>query len=69
MVEYIHITIRNLLLSLFLENIKDFNLEKHLIKDMNIYNKTKNWIIKITPNEIYNSINPDLFEIIKKNIL
>ena len=69
MVEYIHITIRNILLSLFLENIKDFYLEKHLIKAMNIYNKTKHGIIKITPNEIYNSTNPDLFEIIKKKIL
>ena len=37
-VERIHITIRNSLLSMFLENINEFNLENSLVRAVNIYN-------------------------------
>ena len=46
-VERIHITIRNSLLSLYLENINAFNLEKSLKKTMNVYNKTIHRMIYI----------------------
>ena len=39
-VKRIHNTIRNGLLAIFLENTNEFNLEKALIKYMNIYNKS-----------------------------
>lgn len=68
-VERIHITIRNSLLSIFLENLKEFNIERALKKVMNIYNKTKHRITKFTPNEIFFSTNKDLFLKVKNHII
>ena len=50
-VEHIHTTIRNVLLSIFLENINSFNLETSIIKVMNIYNRKIHKTTKYTPNE------------------
>ena len=68
-VERIHITIRNSLLSMFLENINKFNLENSLVRAVNIYNKTIHRITKHTPNEIFYSSNEDFFKLIINNIL
>ena len=67
--ERIHITIRNSLLSIFLENIHEFNIETALRKVMNIYNKTNHRITKFSPNEIFFSTNKELFLKVKNNII
>ena len=68
-VEWTHSTIRNSLLSIYLENINDFNIEASLIKVMNIYNKSIHKITKYTLNEVFYSSNEELFKIIKNNII
>ena len=57
------------LLSIFLENINEFNLENFLVSAVNIYNKTIYRITKYTPNEIFYNSNEDFFKLIENNIL
>ena len=68
-VERIHITLRNSLLSLYLENINSFDIENALFKTMNIYNKSIHRITKFSPNEVFYSTNEDFFKIIKNNVI
>lgn len=68
-VERIHITIRNSLLSLYLENINSFDIENALFKTMNVYNKSIHRITKFSPIEVFYSTNEDLFKLIKNNII
>ena len=68
-VERIHVTIRNSLLSIFLENINEFHLEHSLKKVINIYNRTVHRVTKFTPNEIFFNSNEEFFKTVKSNII
>ena len=68
-VERIHITVRNQLLALYLENIVEFNLETAIVKVMNIYNKAIHKVTKYSPNEIFYSHDENLFKKVHENIL
>ena len=52
-VERLHNTIRNMLLTFYLENTENFDIEFSLKKVMNSYNNSVHKTTKYTPNEIY----------------
>lgn len=57
-----------MLLSLYLENIKEFNIEIALKKVMNIYNNTFHKTIKFSPNEVFYNKNIEFHKIIYNNL-
>ena len=68
-VERIHNTIRNGLLTIFLENTNEFNLEKDLIKYMNIYNKSVHQTTKFSPYEVFYKNDENFYKYIHDKIL
>ena len=68
-VERIHVTIRRELISKFLENINNFNLEESLKKTITNYNRIKHRVTKYSPIEVFFSNEKSLFENVYKNIL
>ena len=68
-VERIHTTIRQALLSKFLDDQTNFDIKKDLSIIMNIYNNSVHRITRHTPNEVFYSENKDLFLEVYNNIL
>ena len=68
-VERIHVTIRRELISKFLENINNFNLEESLKKTITNYNRIKHRVTKYSPIEVFFSNEKTLFENVYKNTL
>ena len=68
-VERLHFTIRNMLLSEYIENYSNFNIEYSLDNVMNIYNQLVNRTTKYSPNEIFYNTNPEFHKVVYKNIL
>ena len=57
-----------MLLSLYLENTKEFNIKIALKKVMNIYNNTFHKTIKFSPNEVFYNKNIEFHKIIYNNL-
>ena len=67
-VEKIHLTIRNSLLAIYLEDINEFNLETSLHKVMNNYNKSIHNVTLFSPYEVFYNSKDELFKIVYDNI-
>jgi len=65
--ERIHIEIRKGLLFLFLDDQHNFNLKTSFKIVMHNYNNNFHAITKYSPNEVFYSINKELFEKVCKN--
>ena len=71
-VERYNRTIKDLLKNIYIEknnNGESFNLQKELDNAINIYNNTKHSTIGFSPNEIFNSNDKKLFDIVRNKTL
>ena len=66
-VERLHLTIRNNLLAIYLEEINSFNIESSLHKVVNNYNKSIHNVTQFSPYEVFYNSNEELFKIAYDN--
>lgn len=65
-------TIKDILKNIYIEknnNGESFNLQKELDNAINMYNNTNHSTIGFTPNEIFNSKDKNLWDIVRKKTL